>query len=113
MNIYVAGPMTGLPEYNFPAFDKAAAMLASKGHTVFNPAQMDRDIGFDPSSTPVTAAFLRDAMRRDLTAVCNADAIAMLPGWEKSVGARIEWTLAVHLGLKVIYLGETSDGFSN
>jgi hypothetical protein len=113
MNVYIAGPMTGLPEYNFPAFDRAAIELAARGHNVFNPAQMDRDIGFDPASAAVTPSFLRDAMRRDLSAVCNSDAIAMLPGWEKSGGARVEWMLAVHLGLKVIYLGEASDGFGN
>ncbi len=104
MKVYLAGPMTGFPEFNFPAFDRAAEALASHGYTVFNPAQMDRDIGFNPSSSGVTQEFLRDAMRRDLTAICEADAIAMLPGWEKSGGARVEWTLATHLGLKVIYL---------
>lgn len=106
MTVYLAGPMTGLPEFNFPAFDRAAEMLEAQGYTVFNPAQMDRDVGFDPSSTKVSEAFLRDALRRDLSAICDADAIAMLPGWEKSGGARIEWQLAVHLGLEVIYLSE-------
>lgn len=104
--VYLAGPMTGLPEYNFPAFDHAAEILAEQGYTVFNPAQMDRDVGFDPSSAQVSSAFLRDALRRDLAAICDADAIAMLPGWEKSGGARIEWLLAAHLGLEIIYLSE-------
>lgn len=106
MTVYLAGPMTGLPEFNFPAFDRAAEMLAAQGYTVFNPAQMDRDVGFDPSSTQVSDEFLRDALRRDLAAICDADAIAMLPGWEQSGGARIEWMLAAHLGLEIIYLSE-------
>ena len=104
MKIYLAGPMTGRPEFNFPAFDRAAELLSSLGHTVFNPAQMDRDVGFDPSSTAVSKEFLRDALRRDLSAICDADAIAMLPGWEKSGGAMVEWSLARHLGLQIIYL---------
>ena len=29
--LYVAGPMTGLPDYNYPAFDGAAALLAERG----------------------------------------------------------------------------------
>ena len=106
MKVYIAGPMTGMPEFNFPAFDRAAAMLEAEGYTVFNPAKMDQDLGFDPSASSVTKEFLRDALRRDLSAICDADAIAMLPGWERSGGAKIEWMLASHLGLKVIYLSE-------
>ena len=104
MKVYLAGPMTGMPQFNFPAFDAAAEALEDDGHRVFNPAQMDRDVGFDPASTVVSPKFLRDALRRDLSAICECDAIAMLPGWEQSGGARIEWALAVHLGLEVMYL---------
>lgn len=104
MKIYLAGPMTGLPEFNFPAFDRFADILSAAGYEVVNPAQMDRDVGFDPTSTVVSKEFLRDALRRDLSAICECDGIAMLPGWEKSGGARVEWTLACHLGLKVLYL---------
>jgi hypothetical protein len=104
MKLYLAGPMTGLPDFNFPAFDRIAADMTDAGFTVFNPAQMDRDAGFDPSTTVVSKKFLRDALRRDLSAICECDAIAMLPGWEKSGGAMVEWNLARHLGLKIIYL---------
>jgi len=104
MKVYLAGPMTGIPEFNFPAFDAAEESLAALGHTVLNPAQMDRDVGFDPSSTVVSNEFLRDALRRDLSAICGADAIAMLPGWEHSGGAMVEWMLARHLKLGIIYL---------
>lgn len=104
MRVYLAGPMTGIPEFNFPEFDRNAAILESAGHTVFNPAQMDRELGFDPTVPEVSGQFLRDALRRDLSAICGADAIAMIQGWEKSGGARIEWMLAVHLGLEIIYL---------
>jgi hypothetical protein len=110
MKVYIAGPMRGYVDYNFAAFDAAAAMLESDGHEVVNPAQMDRDVGFDPKSTEVSNEFLRDALRRDLSAICDCDAIAMLPGWEHSGGANIEWSLAVHLSLRVIYLHETCRG---
>lgn len=106
MIVYVAGPMTGIADFNFPAFDSAARVLESQGYTVLNPAQMDRDVGFDPSAGHASAEFLRDALRRDLAAICGADAIAMLPGWEHSGGAKIEWMLAAHLGLEIIYLSE-------
>ena len=96
--------MTGIPEFNFPAFDRFADILSAAGYEVFNPAQMDRDVGFDPTSTVVSKEFLRDALRRDLSAICECDVIAMMPGWEQSGGAKVEWTLACHLGLKVMYL---------
>ena len=80
MKIYIAGPMRGYEDYNFPAFDAAAEILQAAGNEVVNPAQMDRDIGFDPKTAEVSAEFLRDAMRRDLAAICECDGIAMLDG---------------------------------
>lgn len=93
--IYIAGPMTGINEYNFAAFDMAEADLRAKGWEVINPAQMDRDIGFDPSIDIADKEFLHHAMIRDTDAIIHdADALALLPGWEKSKGARGELGLA-------------------
>jgi hypothetical protein len=92
--IYIAGPMAGKPLYNFPAFDAAAAQLARDGWTPINPAQIDRDAGFDPERDPVTPEFLKEAMKRDLLALLEVDALALLDGWRRSRGAKAEVALA-------------------
>lgn len=101
--IYLAGPMSGLPDNNFPAFDRAAERLRAAGHEVISPADMTRAAGFDAShvSTPAQyAAFLRD----DIKAILTVDAIAMLPGWQDSRGATLEFNVAAMIGLDVIAL---------
>lgn len=93
--IYIAGPMSGHYGFNFHMFDRAAADLESKGFAVINPAQMDREIGFDPYRDKADEAFLHDAMIRDTDAIIHkATAMAMLPGWEQSTGAKAEFALA-------------------
>jgi hypothetical protein len=118
MKIYLAGSMSGIPNFNFPAFNAAAAQLRSDGHFVFNPAERDIerhggvDISADnPTGDPALAAkthgfSLREALADDTAFICKeADAIAMLPGWENSKGARAEHALAFALGHSIIYLG--------
>lgn len=93
--IYIAGPMSGHYGYNFHTFDRAEHDLQEKGWSPINPAQMDRDIGFDPYKDTADEAFLHEAMKRDCAAIIeDADAMAMLPGWENSTGARGEFHLA-------------------
>jgi hypothetical protein len=118
MKIYLAGPMSGIPNFNFPAFNTAAAALRAEGHEVFNPAQRDieRHGGVDISADnhagdPALAAnthgfSLREALADDTAYICKeADAIALLPGWESSKGARAEHALAFALGHTFVYLG--------
>lgn len=103
MKIYLAGPMRGIELFNFPAFDRAAADLRDCwGHDVFSPAERDRDEGFDPAGT-LDGFDLHAAMRDDLRYIIDeADAIALLPGWETSTGARLERAVAEATGKKVM-----------
>lgn len=111
MRTYIAGKMRGLPLYNFPAFDKAKEHLASLGYTPISPADIDRQMGFDPSTLPADhdwstipeALDLKAVVRRDIEAILTCKAIYMLPGWEMSKGARAELAVAQWLGLEVIY----------
>lgn len=116
MRVYVAGPMRGIAEFNFPAFNAAADRLRSEGHEVFNPAERDNERhGVDiskgnASGCEETAAKehgfdLRVALGEDLAFICaHADAIALLPGWEDSKGARAEYATAIALGLQILNL---------
>lgn len=91
---YLAGPMSNLPLYNFPAFDEARDVLRSRGYEVVSPADLDRAVGFDPSTCKVDKKFLDEAMERDIAAIMRVDCIVMLPGWEESTGALAEYALA-------------------
>lgn len=101
-HVYLAGPMRGLPEFNFPAFREAAEALRMCGYTVTSPAEMDEELdgfdGTDPDAALPFAAY----MARDLPAVCEADAVVVLPGWQKSEGAQLEVYVAEALGLPVL-----------
>ena len=93
--IYLSGPMTGLPDFNYPLFNHVAARLREAGHTVYNPAEFEHDEPVFP-------------MRKAFAAYCNficceACTIVMLPGWQNSKGASIEHALASYLNLEVEY----------
>lgn len=92
--VYLAGPMSGLPELNFPAFHRAAANLRAQGFDVVNPAE----INSDPD------AKWEDCMRADIAQLVTCEGIALLPGWERSRGAKLEAHIAQELGLRPIYL---------
>lgn len=100
MKLYLAGPMRGLPEFNFPAFRAAAADLRARGHEVWSPAENDEADGFDP--TKDAAKSMRHYMARDLPAVLAADAVVVLAGWRKSLGAGIEIFVAEQCGIPIL-----------
>lgn len=98
MVLYICGPMTGIPEHNYPAFHAAEERLVLCGFTVLNPARH----AADPDTTPREMF-----MRVDLTLIaCVADAVIVLPGYETSQGAYMEIAAAISCG-KPVYDYET------
>jgi hypothetical protein len=93
MRIYVAGPMSGYLDCNYPAFHAAATAWRAAGWEVVNPAE---NFG-GQQGLPYA-----DYMRQDLTQLLTCDAIALLPGWEKSKGASLEHHVAVVLELRIL-----------
>jgi hypothetical protein len=95
MIIYIAGPMTGIDQFNYPAFNAAATHLQARGHDVLNP--VDSEKHNDSGSPQTWDWYMRHAIRMLLT----ADSVALLPGWERSRGARLEFHLSTELHLDV------------
>lgn len=93
MKIYIAGPMTGLEDKNYPAFQSAKERCIALGHDAISP----HDAFGGDSTRPYT-----DYIREDTKMLLECEAIALLPGWEKSRGARYELLLAQMLGLVVL-----------
>ena len=88
--IYIAGPMSGLPALNYPAFHAKAAELRALGFHVENPAE---------NPAPHCSSWL-GYMRLAVAQLATCDAVYLLPGWRHSRGACVEHQLAVGLGLQ-------------
>lgn len=108
--VYLAGPMSGYPEWNFPAFHKAAEELRAEGYHVFSPAEVD-EIFFenrDDINRQYEENFkeaYKKCLRVDFNYIMDhADVMIMLPGWEGSRGATAEHALARCMDLEIIYL---------
>ncbi|MFW4586574.1 DUF4406 domain-containing protein [Pseudomonas aeruginosa] len=91
--IYVAGPMTGYKDFNFPAFNAQAAELRGLGYHVENPAEHGI----------VDGAEWQDYLRYDIGRLSTCEAIFLLPGWSKSKGAALEVHIAKALGMTFIH----------
>lgn len=108
MRLYIAGPMAGHPEWNYPAFFTAEAELAALGHDPVNPARLDGDT----VEAAVAAAGTPEApvhtwewyLRSSLGNLAAADGVVLLPGWQSSRGARLEVHLAQALGIPLFIL---------
>lgn len=90
--LYLAGPMSHYPNHNYENFQHWATLLRAVGFEVANPAEINPDTGIG----------WRASMLRDIPHVLTADAIAVMPGWELSRGARLEVHIAQELGIPTI-----------
>lgn len=99
MKLYIAGPMTGLPDFNYPAFFAAEEQLKAAGYETENPAR--NELSEDrPADEPMWLGF----MRMSLVQISRVDGLALLPGWQNSSGAKLEEHIGQGLKLHVRYL---------
>ncbi len=96
--LLLCGPMRGLPHYNAPAFEAAAAQLRAAGYEVVSPVEMDRAAGFDHATMTATPGQVRQFQTAVLAEIAGSDGLALLPGWEKSEGVRAEVDVARRWG---------------
>lgn len=87
--LYISGPMTGIPEWNYPAFNNAEKRLIATGYEVVNPASLPKQESWE--------AYLR----QDLMQMLDCDGLALLPGSLGSKGAKLEIHVASSLGMEI------------
>jgi Domain of unknown function (DUF4406) len=112
LKVYLAGPMRGIAEFNFPAFHAAAAKLRALGYEVFSPAENDEQDGLDTTRMRGSNTELADsgfdlnaALAADLAYICTqASTVVLLPGWETSQGVKAEVATAEALNKPVMLL---------
>jgi hypothetical protein len=106
MKYYIAGPMTGIPQFNYPLFDKVAEHLKKEGYDVVSPAEMDspetRAVAMASPDGRLSSGVCNgetwgDFLSRDVKLIADSiDAIVLLPRWFKSRGARLECFVAMN-----------------
>lgn len=98
---YLTGPMSGIPQFNFPAFHAAAAVLRAVGWDIVSPAEEDTDAvkkeaivspdGAMGEDGKIGGETWGDMLARDVKLVADGVAgLILLPGWENSRGAKLE-----------------------
>jgi len=78
LKVYIAGPITGIENYQ-EAFAQRQTELEAKGYTVINPAILPE--GFEH----------HEYMHICYSMIDVCDAISLLPGWDESKGAQLEF----------------------
>jgi DNA-binding transcriptional LysR family regulator len=94
VKLYIAGPMSGYPDYNYPLFHLIDPDLRRAGYETLNPASNPPCESWD--------GYMRAAIRQ----VLAADGIALLPDWQASAGASLEVHIAHTLRVPALPWGE-------
>lgn len=108
MKVYIAGPMSGKEDWNFPAFFEAEAQLKALGHEVINPAHNDGETVEEALASAGSPERPNNSwsyyMKRDLPHVLGVDAVCVLPDWQSSKGASLEVEVAEAVGIPLVIL---------
>jgi hypothetical protein len=97
---YLAGPMSGIEDYNFPLFHETARRLRALGAEVVSPAELDTD----PDTNKASSDPYPVCLKKDLAALLTCDGIVLLENWENSNGACLEVRIAQMTQMVIITL---------
>lgn len=109
MRLYLAGPMTGIPQFNFPQFEQWTGLLRADGYEVISPHESDppdvQAVAWasktgDPADIPPSGGKAVTAVK-NVQDISECDGVALLPNWTKSSGTVHEIATAVRFGLPV------------
>jgi hypothetical protein len=103
MKIYIAGPMLGKEDRNFPAFFAAEEKLKKLGYDVVNPARLSKDLADKMTEGDLDRIPRKEYIKQDLLSLVTCDAIYMLDGWDNSCGATVEKRVAHELELQILF----------
>lgn len=118
MRYYLTGPMTGIPQFNFPLFRQVTAELRADGYDVVSPTELDEDGGTDKEALAsrhgdpkdLTATW-GDLLSRDVKLISDGvQAIIFLPNWADSRGAKLEAFVGLLQGKKFLFYVHTPVG---
>jgi hypothetical protein len=107
MKIYLAGPMSGIPQFNFPAFEEAATAMRATGIDVVSPHEQDAPETRAMAWASPDGVLTKDSgaeswgtcLSRDVKIVADeVTGVVFLPGWQRSRGAKLEALTALMCG---------------
>jgi hypothetical protein len=98
---YLGGPMTGYPEFNFPAFAHAKEVLNNTGIKVLSAHEINHGEHTGTGTQPHS-----EYLRTDLIHLCQCNGLILLKGWPHSKGARLELDVALALEFPIWFYDE-------
>jgi hypothetical protein len=90
--VYIAGKMSGMPMFNYPAFYGLAGIIEKEFRCeVLNPARQPNGLDYE------------EYMRRAMADLDRATVIVLLDSWQQSPGAKREFQRAFQRRIGILY----------
>ena len=98
--VFIAGPMRGYENYNFPKFDKFEKILKDNGVECVNPGRISRKFKEKDINSDINIYNEMVRLQQEAEKTCNA--ILLLDGWQWSKGTQLEVKTAAELGMQFL-----------